>query len=136
MSNSKPTILFVCNSNKGKSQMAAALLESEAPGKFTVESAGTKAAVGESVNQQASASLAEIGADMSAGIPTQLTEDAMRAADRVVVVGGAQLPEVDSVEIERWNTDEPSERGIEGEERMNMIRDEIRARVQKLASQF
>ncbi|MBM7051987.1 low molecular weight phosphatase family protein [Rothia sp. ZJ1223] len=136
MTDHKPTILFVCNSNKGKSQMAAALLEAEAPGKFTVESAGTKAAVGEAVNQQAATSLAEIGADMLAGTPTQLTEEAMRAADRVVVVGGAKLPEVDGVEVERWETDEPSERGIEGEERMNLIRDEIRERVQKLAQSY
>lgn len=133
---SQPTILFVCNSNKGKSQMAAALLEHEAPGKFTVESAGVKASVGEPVNQQAAASLAEIGADMSTGTPTQLNEDAMRAATRVIVVGGAQLPEVDGVEVERWETDEPSERGIEGEERMNLIRDDIHARVQNLVQQF
>lgn len=133
MTETKPTVLFVCNSNKGKSQMAAALLEHEAPGKFTVESAGVKASVGEPVNQQAAASLAEIGADMSTGTPTQLTEDAMRAADRIIVVGGAQLPQVDGVEVERWEIDEPSERGIEGTERMNLIRDEIRARVCQLA---
>ncbi|GAA1740679.1 low molecular weight phosphatase family protein [Rothia terrae] len=136
MTETKPTVLFVCNSNKGKSQMAAALLEHEAPGKFTVESAGVKASVGEPVNQQAAASLAEIGADMSTGTPTQLNEDAMRAATRVIVVGGAQLPEVDGVEVERWETDEPSERGIEGEERMNLIRDDIHARVQNLVQQF
>lgn len=133
MTETKPTVLFVCNSNKGKSQMAAALLKHEAPGKFTVESAGVKASVGEPVNQQAAASLAEIGADMSTGTPTQLNEDAMRAATRVIVVGGAQLPEVDGVEVERWETDEPSERGIEGEERMNLIRDDIHARVCQLA---
>lgn len=131
-----PAILFICNSNKGKSQMAAALLEHEAPGRFIVTSAGVKAAIGQAVNEQASESLAAIGADMSQGRPRQLTKEAMQSADRVIVVGGAQIPDAEGTQIERWAIAEPPESGIEGTARMNLIRDEIRARVQQLVAEF
>ena len=62
-----------------------------------------------------------------------------RGADRVVILGGdAQVEPVPGMKasIERWDTDEPSLRGIEGDERMDLIRDDIRARVEALASEL
>lgn len=57
----------------------------------------------------------------------------LQTADRVIVLGEeAQLPQVDGVTVERWITDEPSERGIDGRERMDLVRDDIATRVQAL----
>lgn len=120
--------------------MAAGLFERELveAGKrnaVRVASAGTRA--GQSINALSAEVLAEIGVDISANSPTQLTEDAMRAAGHVVVLGvEAQVPHVEGVTVERWETDEPSLRGVEGRQRMEIIRDDIRTRVMELASRL
>lgn len=137
-SESKPTVLFICNSNRGKSQMAEALARFRADGAVTALSAGVKAEPGASVNAEAAASLAKIGAEMT-GEAQLVSEELYEQADRIVVVGSADLgelsPEVAS-KVERWTPDEPSERGIEGEERMDLLRDDIDARVQKLLADY
>lgn len=135
-----PRVLFVCQSNKGKSQMAEALMNLHAQGRVVASSAGTKAAVGSSVNTESAASLAELGADMSTGYPKYASEQELQEADRIVVVGSAaQLegvgPEIEA-KTERWETDEPSLRGIEGAERMNLIRDDINQRVLALLDEL
>lgn len=135
----KPTVLFVCNSNRGKSQMAAALMELRADGAVESISAGVKAESGATVNQQAAASLAKIGADMSGGVATQLTPALMERADHIVVVGGADLGDLSAeaaAKVARWNPDEPSLRGIEGDERMNLLRDDIDRLVQELLAKL
>ena len=101
-----------------------------------VLSAGRKPA--NAINAGSAASLAEIGADMSGGVPTAIDADVMRTADRVIVVGGADIPDYDGMktDIERWEVDEPSLRGVEGEGRMNLIRDEIDERVNKLIDEL
>ncbi len=59
-----------------------------------------------------------------------MTLEAQRAADVVVLLGNeAQLEEVEGTRYERWDTDEPNTRGIEGKERMRMVRDDGRVRV-------
>lgn len=131
----RPTVLFVCKSNRGKSQMAEALLRHAAGDAVEVFSAGTEPALGKSPNAESVAALAEIGADMSGGTAAAVDHDVMRRADRVVVLGtAARLDPVDgmSAEIDVWDTDEPSERGIDGAERMALIRDDIDARVRRL----
>ena len=130
----KPTVLFICNTNGGKSQMAAGLAELDAADNFTAISAGVKA--GSKINAESAASLAKIGARMGSEVPTQLTREMLQKADRVIVVGGADVPDADGVVLERWKPIEPSEQGIEGEERMDMLRDDIRAKVQALAEEF
>lgn len=135
----KPTVLFVCNSNRGKSQMAAALMDLRSAGNVRTASAGVKAEEGKPVNHEAAQSLAKIGADMSGGTATQLTPELFSQADRVVVVGGADLGELsaeDAQKVERWNPDEPSLRGIEGEERMDILRDDIDRLVKDLFSRL
>ncbi|MET3862375.1 arsenate-mycothiol transferase [Dietzia sp. 2505] len=131
----RPTVLFVCKSNRGKSRMAEALLRHAAGDAVEVHSAGTQPALGKPPNAEAVAALAEIGADMSGGTAAAVDHDVMRRADRVVVLGtAARLEPVDGMRavIDVWETDEPSERGIDGAGRMALIRDDIDARVRRL----
>ena len=132
----RATVLFVCKSNRGKSQMADALLRAVAgDGAVEVHSAGTQPALGKGPNSESVASLAEIGVDMAGGVATPVDDDVMRRADVVVVLGtAARLEPVDGMRapIEVWETVEPSEPGIEGPERMALIRDDIAARVREL----
>ncbi|MCU1633003.1 MAG: phosphatase [Micrococcaceae bacterium] len=127
----RPTVLFVCARNGGKSQMAAGLMEHHADGRITVMSAGT--APGTSINALSAESLAELGIDISGGTPKPVTDDAQHAADVVVILGSeARVQEVAGTRYERWETDEPSTRGIEGMERMRLVRDDIDVRVHHL----
>ena len=130
------TVLFVCKSNRGKSQMAEALLRAiGGDGAVEIHSAGTRPALGEGPNPESVASLAEIGVDMAGGVATPVDDDVMRRADVVVVLGtAARLEPVDGMRgpIEVWETVEPNDQGIEGAERMALIRDDIAARVRSL----
>lgn len=131
----KPAALFVCVKNGGKSQMAAGLMKARAGGQIEVSSAGTQP--GSKINALSAAVLLEQGIDITTEHPKQLTEDAMRQAGLVVVLGReAQVPPTDGVEIEVWELDEPSSRGIDGRERMLLVRDEISRRVADLASRL
>lgn len=140
MNTPTPHVLFICQSNKGKSQMAEALMNFHAQGRVRATSAGTHAAVGSAVNAESAASVAELGADMSGGTPKGASADDLTAADRIVILGSAaQLETTDEAVLaktERWNTVEPSLDGIEGAERMNMIRDDIDARVRALLAEL
>jgi arsenate-mycothiol transferase len=130
-----PSVLFVCSKNGGKSQLAAGLMKQLANGTVTVHSAGTKPA--ESLNPQSVDSLAELGIDISGEHPKPVTDDVLDAADVVIVLGTeAKVEPREGNRLEFWNTDEPSERGIEGMERMSLVRDDIKARVQKLYAEL
>lgn len=127
----KPAVLFVCRKNGGKSQMAAGLMRLEAGDSVDVSSAGTQP--GTEINALSAEVLLELGADIRNEHPTALTKDSMRRAGLVVVLGAeAQVDPVDGVRIERWETDEPSLRGIGGRERMELVRDDIHRRVLEL----
>ncbi|WP_308114028.1 arsenate-mycothiol transferase ArsC [Kineosporia corallincola] len=124
-------VLFVCVRNGGKSQMAAALMRQHAGPGIEVDSAGTEP--GTKLNAQSIEALAEVGADMSGGVPKALTEDMVAAADLVVVLGSeAHVEPVAGTPVVTWETDEPSARGIEGMERMRLVRDDITTRVTTL----
>ena len=130
----KPSVVFVCVSNGGKSQMAAALAEKHAGNKLDIQSAGTNP--GTKLNQESVQAIAEVGADMSGGVPKGVDRQ-MLLADRVVVLGAdAQLDMPEGRTFERWLTDEPSTRGIEGMERMRLVRDDIDQRVQSLVAEL
>ncbi|RZU63330.1 low molecular weight phosphatase family protein [Zhihengliuella halotolerans] len=131
----KPAVLFVCSKNGGKSQMAAGLMTLEAGDDVVVTSAGTKPA--EKINTLSAEVLLDAGVDIRAEVPKPLTVENMRAAGLVVVLGAeAQVEPVDGVVIERWETDEPSARGIAGRERMELVRDDIHARVKELKARL
>ena len=127
----RPSVLFVCVKNGGKSQMAAGLMAKRAGDAVAVESAGTKP--GSAVNGLSAESLAEVGVDISGNSPKPITEQMVRAADVVVTLGReAHVDEVSGTRFENWDTDEPSERGIDGIERMRLVRDDIARRVDDL----
>ena len=136
----RPTVLFVCVSNAGKSQMAEALLRRRVGDAVAIHSAGTRPKPVEAgVNAESAASVVEVGASMADATPKGIDPDLLRTADRVVILGAdAQVEPVEGMKatIERWETDEPSLRGIEGATRMNIIRDDIDARVGALASEL
>lgn len=130
----KPSVVFICVSNGGKSQMAAALAQKYAGDKLDIQSAGTNP--GTKLNQESVAAIAEVGADMSGGVPKGVDRQ-MLLADRVVVLSAdAQLNMPEGRTFERWLTDEPSTRGIGGMERMRLVRDDIDARVQALIAEM
>jgi arsenate-mycothiol transferase len=127
----KPSVLFVCVKNGGKSQMAAGLMTKRAGDAMTVESAGTKP--GSAVNGLSAESLAEVGVDISHNTPKPVTAELVQAADVVVTLGReAHVDEVPGTRFENWDTDEPSTRGIDGIERMRLVRDDIARRVDDL----
>ena len=130
-----PKVLFVCVSNRGKSVMAEHLTPTVTD-RITPSSAGTSAKIGGQVNDLSAQVLAEVGADVVGHQPRQLTDELMQAVDLVVVVGTAEVTPPDGVALEVWDTDEPSERGIDGIERMRLIRDDITARIRVLADRI
>ncbi|MHA7208540.1 arsenate-mycothiol transferase ArsC [Arthrobacter sp. MDT1-65] len=126
-----PSVLFVCVKNGGKSQMAAGLMDKVAGGSVTTASAGTMP--GSAVNALSAEVLAEVGVDISRNVPRRITAEDQDQADVVVILGAeAQVDEVPGTLYERWETDEPSDRGIDGIERMRLVRDDILARVTTL----
>ena len=137
MNATQPSVLFVCAKNGGKSQMAAALMARRAHGAVDVHSAGTRP--GKQINALSAEVVAEVGADMSSGTPKPIDPQLLRTVDRVVVLGDeATVEPVEGMagSIETWHTDEPSSRGIEGVERMRLVRDDIDARVQALLTEL
>lgn len=123
------SVLFVCVSNAGKSVMAAGLMRHLATPNIHIASAGTHAKT--AVNDLSAQVLAEVGVDISGHQPTQLTGQMIDDADLVVIVGTqAHLVEDHTgTTIQRWDTDEPSLRGVDGIERMRIIRDDIADRI-------
>lgn len=137
MSQPAPSVLFVCVKNGGKSQIAAALMRHHAGDAVEVLSAGTKP--GTELNTESEAAVAELGASMAGESPKMIDPEALRRVDRVVVIGSeAVVNPVDGMQgsIETWETDEPSERGIRGMERMRLVRDDIDARVRVLLTEL
>ncbi|MDV6260209.1 arsenate-mycothiol transferase ArsC [Rhodococcoides yunnanense] len=130
-----PSVLFVCVKNGGKSQMAAGLMRKVAGDSIEVHSAGTKP--GSSVNALSAESLLEVGVDLSGEAPKPIDPALLARMDYVVTLGSeANVEPVDGPTFENWNTDEPSERGIDGMDRMRLVRDDIAARVEELASRL
>ncbi|CAN5732679.1 hypothetical protein BH09ACT8_BH09ACT8_58690 [soil metagenome] len=129
-----PTVLFVCVSNAGKSVMAQGLMRHTAQGRINALSAGTHAKT--EVNHVSAQALAEVGIDISDHTPTQLNDALIDAADLIVVLGTQAHLQPTGTPIEVWDTDEPSLRGIDGIERMRLIRDDIANRVEELASRL
>ncbi|MFD6065154.1 arsenate-mycothiol transferase ArsC [Rhodococcus wratislaviensis] len=132
---STPSVLFVCVKNGGKSQMAAGLMRKAAGDAVEVYSAGTKP--GTAVNALSADSLLEVGVDITGETPKLVDPQLVRDVDVVVTLGReAHVDPVDGTRFENWDTIEPSERGIDGIERMRLVRDDIAARVNQLATQL
>lgn len=132
MSTAKPSVLFVCVHNAGRSQMAAAFLSNLSAGQIDVLSAGSAPA--DSVNPAAVSAMAEVGIDMSAEVPKILTTAAVQASDVVITMGcGDRCPIFPGKRYEDWELADPAGQGVEA---VRPIRDEIRARIEVLISEL
>jgi arsenate reductase len=129
---SRPTVLFVCVHNAGRSQMAAAFLHHMAGGRIDVLSAGSQPA--DEVNPMAVEAMAEIGIDITANEPRILTPEAVQASDVVITMGcGDECPFYPGKRYEDWKVDDPAGRDLEA---VSQVRDEIRARVSALTDEL
>jgi arsenate reductase len=128
----KPTVLFVCVHNAGRSQMAAGWLRHLAGDRVDVRSAGSEPA--EQINPAAVAAMAEVGIDITGNTPRLLDYDAAYAADVIITMGcGDACPVFPGKRYEDWKLDDPAGKDI-GDVRP--IRDEIRRRVEGLVSEI
>ena len=124
----KPSVLFVCVHNAGRSQMAAGFLAHLAGGRIEVRSAGSTPA--DQVNPVAVEAMKEVGVDISAESPKILTIDSVRASDVCVTMGcGDTCPVFPGKRYLDWQLDDPAGQGIEA---VRPIRDEIEQRVRAL----
>jgi len=124
----KPTVLFVCIHNAGRSQMAAGYLRHLGEGRIDVLSAGSAPA--ESINPAVREAMLEEGIDLSAEKPKILTTDAVIASDVVVTMGcGDTCPFYPGKRYEDWVLPDPASQGIDA---VRPIRDEIKGRVTAL----
>ena len=128
----KPSVLFVCVHNAGRSQMAAGFLTHLGGGRVEVRSAGS--IPGDQVNPSAVAAMAEVGIDISAQTPKVLTADAVQSSDVVITMGcGDACPIFPGRRYLDWDLDDPAGQGVEA---VRPIRDEIQARVQALLAEL
>ena len=103
----KPSVLFVCVHNAGRSQMAAALLSQLAGDRIEVRSAGTEPA--DQINPVAVAAMAELGVDVTAAAPKILTADAVQSSDVVITMGcGDACPYFPGVSYRDWKLRDPA----------------------------
>ncbi len=119
----KPSVLFVCVHNAGRSQMAAGFLTHLSRGQVEVRSAGSLP--GNQVNPAAVQAMAEVGIDISAQTPKVLTTDAVQASDVVITMGcGDACPIFPGTRYLDWTLDDPAGQDVAA---VRPIRDEIRA---------
>ena len=129
---SKPSVLFVCVHNAGRSQMAAAFLTHLSEGAVEVRSAGSAPA--DQINPAAVQAMAEVGIDITAEKPKILTDQAVRESDVVITMGcGDTCPFYPGKRYEDWVLDDPAGQGVEA---VRPIRDEIRRRVEVLIGEL
>jgi protein-tyrosine-phosphatase len=128
----KPSVLFVCVHNAGRSQMAAAYLTHFAGDRIEVRSAGSAPA--DTVNPAVVAAMAEEGIDIAAEVPKVLTVDAVKASDVVITMGcGDACPFFPGKRYEDWVLEDPAGQGVES---VRPIRDEIRGRIEALVAEL
>ncbi|MFF0131713.1 arsenate reductase ArsC [Streptomyces mirabilis] len=124
----KPSVLFVCVHNAGRSQMAAAWLTHLAGDRVEVRSAGSNPGAG--VNPAAVEAMAEVGIDISAEVPKMLTVDAVKESDVCITMGcGDTCPVFPGKRYLDWQLDDPAGQGVQA---VRPIRDEIERRVRDL----
>ncbi|MFI7449806.1 arsenate reductase ArsC [Nonomuraea sp. NPDC049714] len=127
-----PSVLFVCVHNAGRSQMAAGWLTHLAGDRVEVRSAGSAPA--DRINPIAVEAMGEVGIDITGRQPEILTPEAVQASDVVITMGcGDACPIFPGKRYEDWKLDDPAGQGIEA---VREIRDDIRARIERLVSEL
>jgi arsenate reductase (thioredoxin) len=128
----KPSVMFVCVHNAGRSQMAAALLSHLAGDRIEVRSAGTEPA--DQINPFATAAMAELGIDITSATPKILTSDAVQTSDVVITMGcGDACPYFPGVSYRDWKLPDPAGQPVAT---VRAIRDNIADRVQALITEL
>jgi arsenate reductase len=129
---SRPTVLFVCIHNAGRSQMAAGFLRELGGDAVEVRSAGSDP--GPHINPAAVQAMAEVGVDISDQSPKSLTPEAVETSDVVITMGcGDACPIFPGISYRNWELDDPAGQGIDA---VRPIRDEIKTRVQALITEL
>ena len=132
MSSDKPSVLFVCIHNAGRSQMAAGYLRELAGDRVEVRSAGSMPA--DQINPVAVEAMREEGIDITAEQPKVLTTAAVQGSDVVITMGcGDACPFFPGKRYEDWKLDDPAGQGIEA---VRPIRDDIKARIEALLGEL
>ncbi|NYG97471.1 arsenate reductase ArsC [Schumannella luteola] len=128
----KPTVLFVCVHNAGRSQMAAGWLRELAGNRVEVLSAGSEPA--DKLNPMAVAAMSEVGIDIATAEPKILTVDAVRESDVVITMGcGDTCPIFPGKRYEDWELTDPAGKSLDD---VRPIRDEIRGRIEALIAEI
>ncbi|MGW9023539.1 arsenate reductase ArsC [Streptomyces sp. NPDC055722] len=128
----RPSVLFVCVHNAGRSQMAAAFLTHLAGDRVQVRSAGSAPA--DTVNPAVVRAMSEVGVDISAEVPKVLTVEAVQASDVVITMGcGDTCPVFAGKRYLDWELPDPAGQGVEA---VRPIRDEIEKRVRGLLDEI
>ena len=128
----KPSVLFVCVHNAGRSQMAAGFMTHLGQGRVEVLSAGS--APKDSINPVAVEAMAEVGIDISHNSPKVLTPEAVQQSDAVITMGcGDACPFYPGKRYEDWVLEDPAGQGIES---VRVIRDDIKQRVETLLAEL
>ena len=121
----KPTVLFVCVHNAGRSQMAAGFMRELLGGRVEVLSGGSEP--GSAINPVAVAAMAEVGIDITGNVPQRLTTDQVRESDAVITMGcGDACPIFPGKRYDDWELVDPAGKAID---EVRPIRDDIRSRV-------
>ena len=132
MTDQKPSVLFVCVHNAGRSQMAAGWLRELAGDRVEVRSAGSMPA--DQINPVAVQAMREVGIDITAEQPKVLTTAAVQGSDVVITMGcGDACPFFPGKRYEDWKLDDPAGQGIEA---VRPIRDDIKARIEALLGEL
>ena len=132
MSESKPTVLFVCVHNAGRSQMAAGYLRHLAGDRVQVLSAGSEPK--DQINPIAVEAMAEEGIDIANNTPKILSDEAVQASDVVITMGcGDACKFYPGKRYEDWKLHDPAGQGIEA---VRVIRDDIKGRIEQLISEI
>ena len=128
----KPTVLFVCIHNAGRSQMAAGYLKALSHGAVEVRSGGSEP--GTEINPIAIQAMAEEGIDISQGVPQLMTTETVQASDVVITMGcGDVCPIFPGKRYEDWELADPKGKGID---EVRPIRDDIKARITVLLAEL
>ncbi|MEV8339755.1 arsenate reductase ArsC [Leucobacter sp. NPDC077196] len=132
MIDQKPSVLFVCVHNAGRSQMAAGWLRELADDRVEVRSAGSMPA--DQINPVAVEAMREVGIDITGEQPKVLTTEAVQDSDVVITMGcGDACPFFPGKRYEDWKLDDPAGQSIES---VRPIRDEIKGRIEALLSEL
>lgn len=128
----KPSVLFVCVHNSGRSQMAAGWLKKLAGDRVEIFSAGSEPA--DQVNPVAVEAMREVGIDISSETPKILTTESVSRADVVITMGcGDTCPFFPGKRYLDWELTDPAGQSIEV---VRAVRDEIKARIETLLSEL